>query len=117
MFHVFADLADRAAGAPVAVSSGNHAALACLGLSKGDRMRVLVANLTGARSSVAIGPFGGRDALVRALDDGTATQALLAPAAFRRRTERMALRDGEVRLDLRPFAYVWLEGSAAVTET
>jgi D-apionolactonase len=112
MFHVFADLADRAATEPGLVETADPGSVAGLAMRRGPRLRVLVANLTGARSSVAIGPLGGRDVLVRVLDDGTATQALLAPAAFRRRTERILVHDGEVRLDLRPYAYLWLEGAA-----
>ncbi len=109
MFHVFADLADRAAWEPGHVVSRDPGSVAALAMRQGTRTRVLVANLTGARASVAIGPLGGREALVRVLDDGTATQALLAPSAFRRSTERVPLRNGQARLDLRPFAYAWLE--------
>jgi hypothetical protein len=116
MFHVFADLADRAAGAPVAVSSGDHAALAGLALSKGDRMRVLIANLTAARSNVVVGPFDGHSARLRLLDDTSAATALLAATRFRRRTDPVAVRDGQIRLALGPFAYLWLEGAASAAD-
>lgn len=117
VFHLFADLADRRAmhaGTVHATRPGDSAGLA---LREGSRLRVLVANLTGARSSVAIGPFRGEAARVRILDETTAAQALGAPLAFRSRVERVALRGGEVRLDLRPFAYLWLEGTAAAPAT
>jgi D-apionolactonase len=116
MFHVFADLADRAASAPVAVSARSPGALAGIGLRKGNRLRVLVANLTPARSTVMLGPFNGHSARLRLLDDTSAAVALLAPARFRRAADSVVVRDGHVRLALGPHAYVWLEGAASAPE-
>lgn len=113
MYHVFADLASRTAWEPGLLHARDPGSVTGLAMRHGTRLRVLVANLTDARRSVAIGPFGGRESLVRVLDHVTATEALLSPAAFRRATERVPLRDGEASLGLRPFAYVWLEGISA----
>jgi hypothetical protein len=116
MFHVFADLAGRSATSPAVVDGGIPGRLAHLGSRTGDRLRVLVANLTPARSSVAIGPFAGRSARMRLLNDVSAATALLAPGRFRRATDPVEVRDGQVRISLGPFAYLMLEGTGQASE-
>jgi hypothetical protein len=112
IYHVFADLADRGALQPIAVRPGREGVTG-LAMSNGDRLRVLVANLTAARVMVAIGPLGGRSARVRSLDGASAAMALMAPGRFRLTSDTVVVRAGQVRYPLDPFAYGWLEGSAA----
>jgi hypothetical protein len=116
MFHVFADLAGRSDASPMVVHGGSPGRLAHLGSRTGDRVRVLVANLTAARTTVSIGSFAGRSARLRVLDDASAASALLAPGRFRRATDPVEVRNGRVRIVLSPFAYLMLEGAAPASE-
>jgi hypothetical protein len=112
MFHVFADLADRKATKPTSVASATPELAAVAALRRDGRIRVMVANLTGSPVPIAVGPFAGDLAEIRVLDDETAEEAMLAPARFRRRLDRIAVRRGRVSLVLGPFAYACIDAQA-----
>jgi hypothetical protein len=112
IFHVFADLADRRATEPITVASGNTELVAAAALRRGRIIRVLVANLSGNPVPISMGPFGGDLARIRVLDDETAVEAMLAPARFRRRQDRIAVRGGQVSHVLGPFAYARIDAQA-----
>jgi hypothetical protein len=112
MYHVFADLVDRAALQPLSLRPTIDGVTG-VAMSDGDRLRVLVANLTASRVPLALGPFGGRSARMRLLDDASAATALLEPGRFRLSSAEVAVRAGQVHCTLGPFAYAWLEGTAA----
>jgi hypothetical protein len=116
MFHVFGDLADRDLMEPIAVRHGTPNGLASVALRRGGLVRVLIANLTPDRSTIAIGPLHGHAARIRILDDATAALALMAPSRFRRSTDPAPVRDGQTRCVLGPFAYLWLESTMAASE-
>jgi D-apionolactonase len=111
MYHVFADLADRAAFQPLLLTPQADD-LVGLAMTDGDRVRVLVANLGPARVTLAIGPFGGGAATVRVVDDRSGPAALVAPGRFRRSRDPLAVRAGQVRCTLEPFAYARVDGWA-----
>jgi D-apionolactonase len=113
MFHVFADLAERRATEPMTVASGNTELVAAAALRRGRIIRILVANLSGSPVPISIGPFGGDLARIRVLDDQTAVEAMLAPARFRRRQDRIAVRGGQVSHVLGPFAYARIDAQAS----
>jgi D-apionolactonase len=112
MFHVFADLADRRETIPMTVVSTNSELVAAAALDQGGIIRVMVANLSGSRLPIVVGPFGGHVARIRALDDDTAEEAMLAPARFRRRHDRIAVRRGQLSHILGPFAYARIDAEA-----
>ena len=53
---------------------------------------------------------------MRLLNDVSAATALLAPGRFRRATDPVEVRDGQVRISLGPFAYLMLEGTGQASE-
>jgi hypothetical protein len=112
MYHVFADLADRAAFRPTLLEPPTDDVIG-LAMTDRGRVRVLLANLGESRVTLAIGPFGGRIARMRVLDDSTAAGAMEAPGRFRRSRDALPVRAGRVRCTLGPFAYVTLEGAAS----
>jgi D-apionolactonase len=112
MFHVFADLADRKATELITVASAHTELVAAAALRRDGIIRVMVANVSGSPVPIAMGPFGGDVARIRVLDDRTAVAAMLAPARFRRRHDRIAVRGGQVHEVLGPFAYACIEAHA-----
>jgi hypothetical protein len=112
MYHVFADLADRAALWPIVLERPMDDVTG-LAMTDSDRVRVLLANLGASPVTLAIGPFGGRITRVRVLDDSTAAAAMHTPARFRRSRDAVAVRAGHVRCTLGPFAYAMIEGMAS----
>jgi hypothetical protein len=112
MFHVFADLADRKATKPMSVASATTEPVAVAALRRDGIIRVMVANLSGSPVPIAVGPFAGDLAEIRVLDDETAVEAMLAPARFRRRKDRIALRGGQVSHVLGAFGYARIDAHA-----
>jgi hypothetical protein len=112
MFHVFADLADRGDAMPTSVASATTELVAVAALRRDGIIRVMVANLSGSPVPIAVGPFAGDLAEIRVLDDETAVEAMLAPARFRRRKHRIALRGGQVSHVLGAFGYARIDAKA-----
>ncbi len=112
LFHVLADLAGRTVSLPVRLVSDAPAEVVGLAIRHGPAVRVLVANLGPSMAEVSVGALGGRSARIRVLDERSFPVATRSPAVFRRGSARVPLRRGQVRLSLRPFAYVRLDGAA-----
>jgi hypothetical protein len=114
MYHVFADLADRRVLRPIVLEPPSDDVTG-LAMTDGHRLRVLLANLGPSKVTLAIAPFGGRIARARVLDDSTAAAAMHAPGRLRGASDTVAVRAGQVRCTLRPFAYLSIEGPASAS--
>lgn len=80
-----------------------------LALRSGTTTRVLLANLVGEPTTVAITGLGTR-ARIRLLDESTFVDATEAPETFRANPGRECdVRDGRLDLTLRPFAYARID--------
>lgn len=113
MFHVFADVRELRGDVQVLrCVSLAPSEVAALALRVGDRLRILIANLTPTTLTVAPPPVPGVVELgVRVLDEMTAPEALTEPLAFRERPLSPVALDELARpLELRPFAVARLDG-------
>ena len=111
LWHVFADLGDRASARPVPMPSP-HRDVAAFGLRFGDRLRVLVANLrldpVECRLVVGDAPW----ARLRVLDHTTFETAMRDPNGFRERTVPVVVGGGRVALRLGAFATAMIEAGS-----
>ncbi len=104
LYHVLADIGEFLGGETVPCVSSETLAVDGLVLSKGDRTRVLVANLTGQPQSVVIENVGAA-AQVRFLDETAFSEATRFPEAFRTQPGVAANSvDGTLTLNLLPYA-------------
>ncbi len=104
LYHVFADLAEWKGAELPAVQTDDSLAVDGLAVRDDAGMHLLVANLTEQPRTVTIGPFTGRQARVRLLDEETALQAMRDPVRYRTNGLETALIDGRLRLVLGPLA-------------
>jgi hypothetical protein len=111
MYHVFADAAEWRGAELQDVRSSDPLAVEALAVA-GPEPHVLVANLTPQAQQCVIAPVGGDSAAIRSLDEETAAEALAEPDAFRRRADAVQVRNGELRLELVPFAVVRVDVGA-----
>jgi hypothetical protein len=86
LYHALADLGDFAGGEVLDSHSARPLALNGFVLRRGDRLRVVVANLGPEDLAVRIDPAPAR-AEIRRLNGDSAAEASRAPAAFRARVE------------------------------
>jgi len=111
LYHVLADAAEFVGGQVVATHAGAPLAVDGLALRKGDRLRVLAANLTAEPQTATIRglPAGVR---MRMLDAGNAERAMREPEAYRAEEGvALAVADGALTLDLPAYAVVRLDGA------
>jgi hypothetical protein len=81
-------------------------------LSQGQRLRILLANLTPAPQRVVVRGLVG-EGRVHTLDARNAEQAMIAPEAFRAGAEeRLPVVEGELTLRLLPYAVAWVDADA-----
>jgi hypothetical protein len=108
LWHVFADLGDRAAGGSLPVPSSDRDVVA-MGIRFPDRLRLLVANLrpdpVECRLVVGDAPW----ARLRVLDHDTIDDALRQPETFHEHTDPVPVGGGRVALRLGAFASVMVE--------
>jgi hypothetical protein len=109
MYHVFADVGEFADGEIIPTLSSNPHIVEGLSICEGNRLCVLVANLTDKAQDVKI--KGLPDTVEqRFLDETNALQAMKEPLAFRSEGQIMDTDDGELSVRLNPFAILRLTG-------
>jgi hypothetical protein len=109
LYHVFADVAQWKGGSLVECRSNRPLAAAALAVEYTGRLHLLVVNLTGAVQRVAIGPLAAQQVWLRSLDAGTGQEAMLEPERFRQRMSQVMVQDGQLTLDLEPYATVRID--------
>ena len=113
IWHVFADLADWRAGPVLEVMASDPLRVTGLAVGMGDRVRVLVANVTPFAQRVRISGLAGDVLSVSILDDASAVWALAAPMAAQAWPGALIpIRDGDAWLALGPNAVARLDAPA-----
>jgi hypothetical protein len=103
LYHVLADFGEFAGGEVVPSRSSDPLTLDGVVLRKNGRSRSIVANLTADPQTVTLAALANR-AAVKRLNESTAVQAMLAPAAFRAQAgEMLEPTAGKLELRLLPF--------------
>jgi hypothetical protein len=110
LYHVFADAGEFAGGGVLPWTSGNDLVIEGIGLIKGNRTRVLLANLTGQPQKVRLAcPLFRGEVRVKRLDETNATAAMSMPDAFRGDPGELA--SGQpLEIDLHPYAVCRVDG-------
>ncbi len=104
VLHVLADLAEWRDGALVDVRTSDPLAVTVLALELADGRGVLVANHRPDPVTVVLRGLGAERVHVRPLDESTAEEAMVDPAAFRDGGAERPSPGGELRLELAPYA-------------
>ncbi len=107
MYHVFADVAEFAGGDLVPLVSSDAGRVEGLALRKGDRRIVLLTNLT-ARPQAASVAIDRSRCRARALDETNAVAAMQSPETYRGTGESVPALNGGVKLELRPYAVIYI---------
>jgi hypothetical protein len=102
LFYVFADLADFKGGRLLDCRPTHPLETAALAVARGDRLLVLVANLTPREQAVELDGLAGL-ASIRLLDETSEPEWSSNPAAFHRSGEQSAIGDGPLGLRLAPY--------------
>jgi hypothetical protein len=111
LYHVFADVGEFDGGEVIPTISSEPLRLDGLALRKGDRTRVMVANLTPDHLQITLHNLDARVRL-RHLDERNADEAMRRPERYRaQEDEPVSTRDGSLELDLLPFALVRVDSS------
>jgi hypothetical protein len=109
LYHVLADAGEVAGGAVLPVASSDPLRAAGLAIRREGRTRVLLANLSAEPQRVTLRGVAGR-ASARRLDETNAERAMVSPEEYRAAPgEPLDARDGELTLDLLPYAVVRLD--------
>ncbi|MCZ7554319.1 MAG: hypothetical protein B6D39_07950 [Anaerolineae bacterium UTCFX2] len=104
VYHIFADVGEFAGGEVFSVRPSHPLLVSALGLTQGNRRRLVVASHSSQRQTVRLRgvPAG---AAVRHMDETNAGQALFDPAAYRSGAWRnIPKTTGEIALNLLPYA-------------
>lgn len=111
LYHLLADVGEFAGGMVAPSQSSDPLAVEGLTLYQGDRVRVLLANLTGEPQSVSVAGLG--DAVqVRFLDETNAEAAMQAPEDFRTAPgEWRSTGQGQLLIELPPYALARMDGT------
>jgi hypothetical protein len=114
MYHVFADVGEFAGGNVIASRSDAPLRVDGMVLQRGGRGCVLLANMRPEPQELRLVGHGlGEHVRVRRLDEENAEQAMRQPEAFRHeRGKLLAAPRDELRLSLRPYAYVRVDVGA-----
>jgi hypothetical protein len=106
--HVLADVAEFRDGAILPVTVDDGLRVQALALRDGDRLRVLLANMTDEPVSVSLDVPGATGGNLRQLDDRSFTRAAADPRAFRVTTLPVEFGDETATITLPPFAVATL---------
>ena len=109
IYHVLADVADFNGGQMVPVTSSDGLRVRALGLRNGDRMRVVLANMSNAPLTVSLEIPGVGGATVRRLDDRTVLLAATDLVEFRNSVQPIGVTDGAMSVDLPPFGLATID--------
>ena len=104
LYHVFADVAEWRDGRLVNCSTDHPLIVAALAVQTSSSLHLLVANLAAGPQSIICRSLPGSSASIRRLDLQTVRGAVLEPESFRRGREKAVIQQGEVVLDLGPYA-------------
>jgi len=107
LYHVFADLAELSAAQVLPVRSSDPLAVECLAV-RSDRIRLLVTNFTDQPQTVTI-PTIAKQARLRVLDEHNVLAAMASPQPYRNTDEATPVENGQVTLQLSPYALVRLD--------
>jgi hypothetical protein len=103
LYHVLADVGELVGGDVITVRSSDPLRVESLMLVRGDRQRLLVANLTGEPQTVAISGLNSR-LNVKRLNEDNVFDAMLEPGKFRASSsETVTATQGDLEIRLRPF--------------
>ncbi|MGC8878172.1 MAG: hypothetical protein ACP5R2_03010, partial [Anaerolineae bacterium] len=109
MYHVFADIGEFAGGQVVPSASSATLRVDGLALRKGDKTRVILANLTGQEQSINIIGLGQR-VHVRSLDETNVESAMRSPEEFRGQNGKVMIADaGSLELALLPYGIATID--------
>ena len=115
VYHVLADVGEFVGGQILPVTLSDGLRVQALALRDGDRLRVILANMTDEPRSVSLEIPGVGTATVRRIDDRTVYLAATNPVEFRSLAQPIAMTNGSVNVNLPPFglATVDTESGAA----
>jgi hypothetical protein len=108
VYHVLADVAEFREGAVLPVDVGDGLRVQALALRLGDRVRVLLANMTDVAISVPLALPGATSGELRRLDERSYVQAASDPEVFRESAQAVELSDGATDVTLPPFSVATL---------
>lgn len=109
VYHLLADVAEWRDGALLPVTTADRLAVDGLALARGDRRRILLANLTNRAQRVTVN-HGGASGWLRLLDETNALAAMQQPEIFRKHRGRPVVCAGGVsEIALRPYAVARLD--------
>jgi hypothetical protein len=109
LYHVLADVGEFAGGQVIPTHSSDTLRIDGLALRRGDKTRVLIANLSPQVQKVTVQDLG-QTLSVRRLDETNAEDAMQLPESFRSQAgERAETAAGVLELDLLPYAVVRID--------
>ncbi|MGQ9502648.1 MAG: hypothetical protein ACUVSB_11380 [Anaerolineae bacterium] len=109
MYHVFADIGEFAGGQVIPSVSSAPLRVDGLTVCRGDKTRVILANLTNQEQAINVVGLGRR-VHIRSLDETNAEHAMRLPEEFRRRNGKvMTTHSGSFKLTLLPYAIVTID--------
>jgi hypothetical protein len=103
VYHVLADVGELGDGQILPVTLGDGLRVQALALRDGDRVRVILANMTDEPLSVALAIPGAGAATARSLDERTVYLAASDPVAFRGAAQPIDVSEESLNVDLPPF--------------
>jgi hypothetical protein len=106
IYHVLADIGEFRDGELLPVTVSDALRVQALALRSGDRVRVILANMTDEPLQVSLEVPGGGEASVRPLTDETVYQAATDVRAFRESFQPLGVVKGTVSIDLPPCGLV-----------
>lgn len=109
IYHVLADVAGFSTGEVLSVKTGDPLRVQALVLRDGDKLRVLLANMTGAPISIDLDLPAVSSASMRRLDSDTAMAAATEPAKYRSATEPLLDSTSPLSVELPPFGLATLD--------
>jgi hypothetical protein len=109
MYHVFADVAERAAGRVRGAASDQPLRAQALAIEDDAGLTVLVAGLSPDATSVVLEGLPDGEGRLRLLDVGTAVEAMGDPSAFRASGGAVRIEGGRVTIDLPGYAVARLD--------
>ena len=113
VYHVLADAAEFEGGQILPVTSSDGLRVQALALRDGNRVRVVLANMSDETLSVTLDIPRVGATTVRRLDDRTVSLAAADPGAFRGSGQPIDVTDGALNVDLPPFGLATLDMESA----
>jgi hypothetical protein len=109
LYHVLADIGEFAGGEMIPVRSSRPLQVDGLAVTRENRLRVLVANLTNATQRARLEGIPSLVAL-KALNETNVESAMRAPEAYRQTTgDTLSTFDGQLELELPPYGIVRID--------